>query len=86
MAGRRGRPLQTHYAASKAAIISLTQSAALTLAFDHETLLAASRANPQVVCIGGGLLGLETADELKAFRNWVYYLQKTGSIRPPADE
>ena len=32
VAGRRGRPLQTHYAASKAAIISLTQSTALTLA------------------------------------------------------
>jgi len=32
VAGRRGRPLQTHYAASKAAIISLTQSAALALA------------------------------------------------------
>jgi NAD(P)-dependent dehydrogenase (short-subunit alcohol dehydrogenase family) len=32
VAGRRGRPLQTHYAASKAATISLTQSAALALA------------------------------------------------------
>ena len=32
IAGRRGRALQTHYAATKAAIISLTQSAALALA------------------------------------------------------
>ncbi|MCX6046630.1 MAG: glucose 1-dehydrogenase [Chloroflexi bacterium] len=32
IAGRRGRPLATHYAASKAAVISITQSAALTLA------------------------------------------------------
>lgn len=32
VAGRRGRPLSTHYAASKAAIISITQSAALALA------------------------------------------------------
>ena len=32
IAGRRGRPLSTHYAASKAAIISITQSAALALA------------------------------------------------------
>lgn len=32
IAGRRGRPLATHYAASKAAIISITQSAALALA------------------------------------------------------
>lgn len=32
ISGRRGRPLSTHYAASKAAIISITQSAALALA------------------------------------------------------
>lgn len=32
IAGRRGRPLSAHYAASKAAIISMTQSAALALA------------------------------------------------------
>ena len=32
ISGRRGRPLATHYAASKAAIISMTQSAALALA------------------------------------------------------
>ena len=32
IAARRGRPLATHYAASKAAIVSITQSAALALA------------------------------------------------------
>jgi meso-butanediol dehydrogenase/(S,S)-butanediol dehydrogenase/diacetyl reductase len=32
IAGRRGRPLSTHYAATKAAVISITQSAALALA------------------------------------------------------
>jgi meso-butanediol dehydrogenase/(S,S)-butanediol dehydrogenase/diacetyl reductase len=32
ISGRRGRPLSSHYAASKAAVISITQSAALTLA------------------------------------------------------
>jgi NAD(P)-dependent dehydrogenase (short-subunit alcohol dehydrogenase family) len=32
ISGRRGRPLSAHYAASKAAIISITQSAALALA------------------------------------------------------
>jgi len=32
ISGRRGRPLQIHYAASKAAIISVTQSVALTFA------------------------------------------------------
>lgn len=44
IAGRRGRPLQTHYAASKAAIINLTQSAALTL--------APYRINVNAVCPG----------------------------------
>jgi meso-butanediol dehydrogenase / (S,S)-butanediol dehydrogenase / diacetyl reductase len=32
ISGRRGRPLSTHYAASKASVISITQSAALALA------------------------------------------------------
>jgi NAD(P)-dependent dehydrogenase (short-subunit alcohol dehydrogenase family) len=32
VSGRRGRPLATHYAATKAAVISITQSAALALA------------------------------------------------------
>jgi NAD(P)-dependent dehydrogenase (short-subunit alcohol dehydrogenase family) len=44
IAGRRGRPLQTHYAASKAAIISITQSAALAL--------APYRINVNAVCPG----------------------------------
>ena len=35
VAGRRGRPLSTHYAATKAAVISITQSAALALAPYH---------------------------------------------------
>jgi len=44
VAGRRGRSLQTHYAATKAAIISLTQSTALTL--------APYRINANAVCPG----------------------------------
>jgi meso-butanediol dehydrogenase / (S,S)-butanediol dehydrogenase / diacetyl reductase len=44
VSGRRGRPLQTHYAAAKAAIISLTQSAALAL--------APYRINVNAVCPG----------------------------------
>ena len=32
ISGRRGRPLSTHYAASKASVINITQSAALALA------------------------------------------------------
>ncbi len=44
VSGRRGRALQAHYAASKAAIISLTQSAALAL--------APYRINANAVCPG----------------------------------
>jgi NAD(P)-dependent dehydrogenase (short-subunit alcohol dehydrogenase family) len=44
VAGRRGRPLSTHYAASKAAVISITQSAALAL--------APYRINVNAVCPG----------------------------------
>jgi NAD(P)-dependent dehydrogenase (short-subunit alcohol dehydrogenase family) len=44
IAGRRGRPLSTHYAASKAAVISITQSAALAL--------APYRINVNAVCPG----------------------------------
>jgi NAD(P)-dependent dehydrogenase (short-subunit alcohol dehydrogenase family) len=44
VAGRRGRPLSAHYAASKAAIINLTQSAALAL--------APYRINVNAVCPG----------------------------------
>ena len=44
IAGRRGRPLSTHYAATKAAIISITQSAALAL--------APFRINVNAVCPG----------------------------------
>lgn len=44
IAGRRGRPLSTHYAATKAAIISITQSAALAL--------APYRINVNTVCPG----------------------------------
>jgi NAD(P)-dependent dehydrogenase (short-subunit alcohol dehydrogenase family) len=44
VAGRRGRPLSTHYAASKAAIINITQSAALAL--------APYRINVNAVCPG----------------------------------
>ncbi len=44
VSGRRGRPLSTHYAATKAAIISITQSAALAL--------APYRINVNAVCPG----------------------------------
>ena len=77
VAGRRGRPLQTHYAASKAAIISLTQSAALTL--------APYRINVNAVCPGivptpmwteidkerGKLFGAKPGEAMAAFINTV---------------
>ncbi len=44
VSGRRGRPLSAHYAATKAAIISITQSAALAL--------APYRINVNAVCPG----------------------------------
>jgi meso-butanediol dehydrogenase / (S,S)-butanediol dehydrogenase / diacetyl reductase len=77
VAGRRGRPLQTHYAASKAGIISLTQSAALTL--------APYRINVNAVCPGivptpmwtqidqerGKLFGARPGEAMNAFINTV---------------
>ena len=44
IAGRRGRPLSSHYAATKAAVINITQSAALAL--------APYRINVNAVCPG----------------------------------
>jgi NAD(P)-dependent dehydrogenase (short-subunit alcohol dehydrogenase family) len=77
VAGRRGRPLQTHYAASKAAIISLTQSVALTL--------APYRINANAICPGivptpmwteidkerGKLFGAKPGEAMAAFINTV---------------
>jgi len=77
VAGRRGRPLQTHYAASKAGIISLTQSAALAL--------APYRINVNAVCPGivatpmwqqidqerGKLFGAKPGEAMAAFINTV---------------
>lgn len=77
VAGRRGRPLQTHYAATKAAIISLTQSTALAL--------APYRINANAVCPGivptpmwrkidedrGRLFGSQPGEAMAAFINTV---------------
>ena len=73
VAGRRGRSFQTHYAASKAAVISLTQSAALAL--------APYRINVNAVCPGivvtpmwrqidkdrAAMLGVQPGDAMTAF-------------------
>lgn len=45
------------------------------------TLYVQSRNNWRRV---GKQLGVETQEEIKAFRNWIYYLQKTKTIRPPS--
>ena len=77
VSGRRGRPLSTHYAASKAAIISLTQSAALAL--------APYRINVNAICPGivptpmwaqidedrGRLFGASPGEAMAAFINTV---------------
>jgi NAD(P)-dependent dehydrogenase (short-subunit alcohol dehydrogenase family) len=77
VSGRRGRPLQTHYAASKAAIISLTQSVALAL--------APYRINANAVCPGivptpmwqqidkdrGQLFGAKPGEAMAGFINTV---------------
>jgi meso-butanediol dehydrogenase / (S,S)-butanediol dehydrogenase / diacetyl reductase len=73
VAGRRGRPLQAHYAATKASIISITQSAALAL--------APYRINVNAVCPGivptamwddidrvrGALFGLQPGEAIASF-------------------
>jgi NAD(P)-dependent dehydrogenase (short-subunit alcohol dehydrogenase family) len=73
ISGRRGRPLATHYAASKAAIINITQSAALALAPYH--------INVNAVCPGivptpmwdqidkdrGQLFGAKPGEAMKGF-------------------
>lgn len=73
IAGRRGRPLSTHYAATKAAIINITQSAALAL--------APYRINVNAVCPGivptpmwdsidkdrAGLFGAKPGEAMSAF-------------------
>ena len=77
VSGRRGRPLQTHYAASKAAIISLTQSVAAGA--------AAYRINANAVCPGivptpmwqqidkdrGQLFGAKPGEAMAGFINTV---------------
>lgn len=77
IAGRRGRPLAADYAASKAAVISITQSAALAL--------APYRINVNAVCPGivitpmweqidrdrGRLFGAKEGEAVRAFVNQV---------------
>jgi NAD(P)-dependent dehydrogenase (short-subunit alcohol dehydrogenase family) len=77
IAGRRGRPLSTHYAATKAAVINITQSAAMAL--------APYNINVNAICPGivptpmweqidrdrGDLFGAEPGEAMAAFINTV---------------
>lgn len=77
IAGRRGRPLQTHYAASKAAVISITQSAALALAPYNITVNAVCPGvvpTPmwqQIDADRGRLFGSQPGEAMAAFINTV---------------
>lgn len=73
ISGRRGRPLAAHYAASKAAVISITQSAALTLApFNINVNAVCPSVVPtpmwqQIDADRGWLLGLKPGEAMAAF-------------------
>ncbi len=73
ISGRRGRPLSAHYAASKAAVISITQSAALALApFNINVNAVCPSVVPtpmwqQIDQDRGGLLGLKPGEAMAAF-------------------
>jgi len=77
ISGRHGRPLSSHYSASKAAVISITQSAALTLAPYNITVNAVC---PGVVPTAmwkqideerGKLFGTQPGEAIAAFINTI---------------
>jgi NAD(P)-dependent dehydrogenase (short-subunit alcohol dehydrogenase family) len=77
IAARRGRPLATHYAASKAAIVSITQSAALALAPYRITVnaicpgIVPTPMWQQIDLERGELFGAEPGQVARAFVNVV---------------
>ncbi|HMN26755.1 MAG TPA: glucose 1-dehydrogenase [Caldilineaceae bacterium] len=77
ISGRRGRPLSSHYAASKAAVISITQSAALTLAPYNITVnavcpgIVATAMWQQIDEERGRLFGSQPGEAMAAFINTV---------------
>lgn len=87
ISGRRGRPLAAHYAASKAATMSVTQSAALALAPYHINVNAVSPsvvATPmwdQIDAERGQLFGSAPGEAMRAFINTIP-LKRAGT---PAD-
>jgi len=87
ISGRRGRPLAAHYAASKAATMSITQSAALALAPYNINVNAVSPsvvATPmwdQIDAERGQLFGSAPGEAMRAFINTIP-LKRAGT---PAD-
>ena len=87
ISGRRGRPLAAHYAASKAATMSVTQSAALALAPYNINVNAVSPsvvATPmwdQIDAERGQLFGSAPGEAMRAFINTIP-LKRAGT---PAD-
>ena len=77
IAGRRGRPLSTHYAASKAAVINITQSAALALAPYNITVNAVcpgvvpTQMWKEIDADRGKLFGTQPGEAMAAFINTV---------------
>jgi len=77
ISGRRGRPLSSHYAASKASVISITQSAALALAPYNITVNAVcpgvvpTQMWKEIDADRGRLFGTQPGEAIAAFINTV---------------
>ncbi len=85
VSGRRGRPLQVHYAASKAAVINITQSAALALAPYHINVngiapgMVLTPMWDQNAAEKGKISGLDPQEEIRQFIEKIP-LQRPGTV------
>jgi len=76
VAGRVGRPTLLHYAASKAAVISITRSAALALAKEQV----------RVNSIAPGMIDTEMLHDLQSAWNGISAADDKGTIHPSPDK